>query len=435
MENTISAAPTKEHAARYLEVFQAARLIGEIMLENGAETYRVEDTVRRVLATTGFEQTEAFTTLTGITISMGDPSITPITSVQRVTNRTYHLGKIEMANEVSRRFVSGKITVDEAMEALENIQKGSYNYPLPIYLSICAVTCGTFAVLFGGNWKDLFATLLVGFFYGLATLVIHKIPVNRFLKDLASSFLIGLFALLFTHVLPIAEHPDLVIAGSIMHLVPGLAMTNAIRDSLYGDYLSGMAMAMESIITAVVIAGGAALLIHSFSGVTMVQAVSEHVVPWLYREDLGFFQPYLWVQMIASFLSALTFCIILKATPKHLLYCGLCGVCCWTLNLLLKNLGLGLFSAAFITTLATSFLSGFFAQTRKAPATIFFAATIINLVPGYGMYKFMYYMLEQDYAKAAVQGIETLELAAIIALAMAVHFSCQSIRNHILHRG
>ncbi len=112
---------TNHYADHYLEVFRIAQLTGEIMLKNGAETYRVEDTITRILKTTGFAQIEAFTTLTGITISLGDPSIMPITSVKRVQNRSNHLRKVEMANDISRKFVSGKLSAGAALRMLEDI--------------------------------------------------------------------------------------------------------------------------------------------------------------------------------------------------------------------------------------------------------------------------------------------------------------------------
>ena len=102
-----------------LKVFQTAALIGDIMLKNGAETYRVEDTVRRVLRTAGVTDAEAVATLTGLTISLEDPSSAPMTSVRRVDTRISHLGKIEVANEISREYVSGKITIDKAYERLQ----------------------------------------------------------------------------------------------------------------------------------------------------------------------------------------------------------------------------------------------------------------------------------------------------------------------------
>ena len=427
VEEIMSTAVQTDTQPYHLKVFQMARLIGEVMLEAGAESYRVEDTVRRVLSVTHFSQVEAFTTHTGITISMGNPDTVPITSVQRVSNRTYHLGKIEMANDVSRRFVGGKITVEEATAELERIRKEPFDYKPYVYLPLCACTCGSFAIIFGGNLKDLFATLLVGFLYGVASLVISHMRENTFFGDLLSSFLIGAATVLFTYVIPIAEHPDIVIAGSIMPLVPGMAITNAIRDTLRGDYLSGLARTVESIITAVVIAGGAALLVNGISASVVVPAVTEGHTPWLYDASAGFFQPYLAVQLAASFVSAFTFCVVLKAKRKHLVFCGLLGLCCWTFYQIFQSLGWGVFASTFGATLVTCFPADHLAHTRKAPATVFFAATIINLVPGYGMYKFMYYLISQKYAVAASTGIETIEIATLVAVAIAFHYSLRHL--------
>lgn len=134
-------------ADHYLQVFQIAQLTGEIMLKNGAETYRVEDTISRILGTTGFAQIEAFTTLTGITISMGDPSITPIASVKRDQSRSNHLRKVEMANDLSRRFVSGKIDIEGALAELNRIDQDPLAYPRYVVVPACARACGCFCLI------------------------------------------------------------------------------------------------------------------------------------------------------------------------------------------------------------------------------------------------------------------------------------------------
>lgn len=419
---------TNQFAEHYLEVFQVAQLTGEIMLKNGAETYRVEDTITRILRTTGFSQIEAFTTLTGLTMSMSDPSITPITSVKRVQSRSNHLRKVEMANDLSRRFVSGKISTEEAIKELKYIDSHPLVYPYYIMIPVCAIACGCFCFIFGGNWRDFLATILVGTLYGCFSMVTDRLATSGFIKDLLCSIIIGLFSVMFTHVVPLAEHMDLVIAGSIMPLVPGLAITNAIRDTLYGDYLSGLARALEACITAIVIAGGASLMIRGYESINDVRLISEIVTPWLRDLDGPFLQPALLVQLVAGFFSALTFCLFLNVSHKHLLYCGLCGLVCW----FFYQVGLYLFhfgslSATFFATLISCFLANHLAYKRKAPATVFFAAAIINPVPGYGMYRFMFFLLGKEYATAAIQGIETLECAALIAIAIAFQYSIQSI--------
>ncbi len=418
---------TNHFADHYVEVFRIAQLTGEIMLKNGAETYRVEDTITRILRTTGFAQIEAFTTLTGITISLGDPSILPITSVKRVQNRSNHLRKVEMANDVSRRFVRGNLSTEAALKELEDIDKKPLTYPRSVVVPVCAMACGCFCILFGGNFRDFLATVLIGTVYGCFTILTDRLAAISFIKDLLCSILIGFLSLLLTHVIGLAQHMDLVIAGSIMPLVPGLAITNAIRDTLYGDYLSGLARALEACITAIVIAGGASIVIRGyevFYGVSLAQTTTE---VWLRDPNGSFFQLSLWIQLIASFFSALSFCLFLNVSQKHLLYCGLCGLVCWFFYQVGLYWGIGSLLATFLATFLTGFLAGRLAYLRRAPATVFFAAAIINPVPGYGMYRFMFYLIGQEYAVAGVMGIETLECAALIAIAIALQYSARSV--------
>ena len=415
------------YADHYLEVFRIAQLTGEIMLKNGAETYRVEDTITRILRTTGFAQIEAFTTLTGITISLGDPSIMPITSVKRVQNRSNHLRKVEMANDISRKFVGGQLSTEEALRMLENINTHPFVYPRFVVVPVCAMACGCFCILFGGNIRDFLATSLVGTLYGCFTILTDRLAAISFIKDLLCSALIGFFSLLLTHVIPLAEHMDLVIAGSIMPLVPGLAITNAIRDTLYGDYLSGLARALEACITAIVIAGGASIVIRGYEAIYHLSLAQTTTEPWLQDPAGSFFQWSLGIQLVASFFSALSFCLFLNVSRKHLLYCGLCGVVCWFFYQLGLYWNLGSLLATFFATFLTSFLAGRLAYLRRAPATVFFAAAIINPVPGYGMYRFMFHLIGQEYATAGIVGIETLECAALIAIAIALQYSIRSV--------
>lgn len=417
---------TAYYAGHYLEVFQIAQLTGEIMLKNGAETYRVEDTITRILKTTGFSQIEAFTTLTGMVISMSDPTILPVTSVKRVQNRSNHLRKVEMANDVSRRLVGGKLSVEDALAELKEINTRPMNYPKYVVVPVCTLACGCFCLIFGGSLRDFLATLLVGTLYGCFTILTDRLSAISFIKDLLCAMIVGLFSVIFSYVIPIAEHMDLVIAGSIMPLVPGLAITNAIRDTLYGDYLSGLARALEACITAIVIAGGASLMIHGYEAICHVQLDGSAAAAWLYDPNGPFLQVSILIQLTASFFSAMSFCLFLNVSQKHLLFCGLCGLVCWFFYKLGLYFHLESLPATFFATLLTSFLAGRLAYLRKAPATVFFAASIINPVPGYGMYRFMFFLIGKEYETAAIVGIETLECAALIAISIAVQYSIQS---------
>ena len=81
-------------------------------------------------------------------------------------------------------------------------------------------------------------------------------------RGLAASVLGGLLTALLPHLLALAVpslQTELVIAGAVMPLVPGLAMTNAVQDTMRGDMVSGLSHGAQAILTAFLIAGGSLL--------------------------------------------------------------------------------------------------------------------------------------------------------------------------------
>ena len=81
-------------------------------------------------------------------------------------------------------------------------------------------------------------------------------------RGLAASVLGGLLTTLLPYLLHIrfpALQTEIIIAGAIMPLVPGLAMANAVQDAMWGDMLSGLSHGVKAIITACMIAGGTLL--------------------------------------------------------------------------------------------------------------------------------------------------------------------------------
>ena len=104
---------------------------GEIMLKNGAETFRVQDTMKRILSTTGREKIEATAISTALIVTLPREEKGPLSMMRGVRTRTINFEKVCEVNDMSRAFVSGKISLDEAIERLKEIHQFSF-YPLPI---------------------------------------------------------------------------------------------------------------------------------------------------------------------------------------------------------------------------------------------------------------------------------------------------------------
>ncbi|NLM13297.1 MAG: threonine/serine exporter family protein [Epulopiscium sp.] len=232
---------------------------GEIMLKSGAETYRVEDTIERILSVHHLDVIEAFVTPTGIFATIDDESMEMTTLVKRIRHRSIRLDKVALVNDLSRRFTEGKISLENAMAELNAIDQ-RLPYPYYIMVGSTGLVSAFFTAVFGGNVRDCIVSLAIGIFLAIMQYFFRKAKTSRFLIDLIGGCLIGSIALLFTRLIPFTNL-DQIIIGSIMPLVPGVAITNAIRDTIEGDLLSGVSRAVEAFFVAISIATGVGIVL------------------------------------------------------------------------------------------------------------------------------------------------------------------------------
>ncbi|PKM50374.1 MAG: threonine/serine exporter [Firmicutes bacterium HGW-Firmicutes-7] len=245
------------------KLFNYAILTGEIMLRSGAETSRVEDTINRILATTKFTTVESFVTPTGIFATLDDDTIDMISFVKRVHRREIHLNRVAMANDLSRRFCAGVIELEDAYNQLEAI-KDVPSYPNWIMVLAKGIGAGSFAVVFGGDVIDMCVTMIIGFALAMIQVFLRKLDTLKFFEDIIGGSLIATIAIVSFYYLKIGSNFDLIVIGSIMPLVPGVAITNAIRDIIQGDFISGMSRAADAFIIAASVAVGVGSILKLF---------------------------------------------------------------------------------------------------------------------------------------------------------------------------
>lgn len=231
-----------------------AILAGEIMLSSGAETYRVEDTMQRILQRCDVRDAESLCTSTSIFASATDDSGTPTTMLKRVKKRGVNFARVAQVNQLSRSFVGGEIGIDEAINALEDITT-TPPYPNIVRLTGSAVASLCFAAMFGGSAMDALTAFISAFMMQIPVIFLEKRNVAGVLRNIAGGGFGALFAILLMTA-GMGNNLDFVIIGSIMPLVPGVSLTNAIRDILDGDLLSGSARILDAFLVAIGIAAG-----------------------------------------------------------------------------------------------------------------------------------------------------------------------------------
>ena len=242
----------------YKLLANTAMLAGEIMLCSGAETYRVEDTMYHILKTSNIETTQVIAMMTGLVVTLNDPRFEqPVTMMRRVSERSTNVSNIVKVNDISRRYCEGKISLEEAYEELKHAKGKQYNRLL-YNLATIGIAVG-FAMMFGGSLHDIIAAAVVGAVLA-GVMTIGKIAkLSSVLVHVLSGLGIAMLTVLIQRVLFADLSVNIVIASSIMPIVPGVAITNAIRDTIQGDYLSGCARILEAFLVAMAIAVGAGL--------------------------------------------------------------------------------------------------------------------------------------------------------------------------------
>jgi uncharacterized membrane protein YjjP (DUF1212 family) len=241
------------------DTLRLALSAGEIMLQHGAETHRVEDTMRRLLVNCGYETAESFVTTTGIFINANDTERGTVTMLKRVRVRENNFDKIARVNDLSRSFAEGKITVEDALAKLDDISASVVLSPFVGILASSAA-CFSFCFIFGGTVADCFNAFLTGLIIYILVTPLRRARVTGVIVNALGGAAISLSALTFMN-LGLGDNIDKVIIGSLMPLLPGVAMSNAIRDVLGGDYLSGTARLADVLLVAIALAAGVGVIL------------------------------------------------------------------------------------------------------------------------------------------------------------------------------
>jgi len=238
--------------------------MGVVMLESGAETYRVEDSINRILATSKSTDIESFVTPTGLFVSMSGDDGQHHSYVKRVSKRSIHLSKIEGANDISRRYCQGAITIETANHLLNDIDQLTGYNPKVMIIAI-SLASGLFALVLGGSYGDAIVTLIAGLVLALFKSWLSDRDISQFFIDLIGGFLTTITGLTILYLFKIGDNKDIILISSIMPLVPGVAITNAIRDTLHGHLVSGSARILDAFIIAASIATGVGVALYTFS--------------------------------------------------------------------------------------------------------------------------------------------------------------------------
>ncbi|WP_416361209.1 threonine/serine exporter family protein [Loigolactobacillus backii] len=242
------------------ELLDTCLMAGRIMIESGSEMYRVEDTMNRIAQNAGEKQSITFTTPTGIFMELGDSGAVQI---RQITSRTINLEKVEHVNALSREFAAQTINLGQLHQRLASLDRDVPFFPVWLQIIAAALVSCTLMIIYGGYWQDFISTAVIGATgYAVFYWVRDRLNIS-YLNEFLAAFTIGLLALIAVR-LHLGRSIDMIIIGGVMPLVPGVPITNAVRDVLAGHLLSGIARGMDAIFSVSAIGVGIALIFRFF---------------------------------------------------------------------------------------------------------------------------------------------------------------------------
>ncbi len=247
----------------YYDLLHTLLDFGEAMLRSGAEIYRVENSMQRLAKAYGATEFSIFVITSSILATIKFPDGHEITQSRRIlqAGRT-NLSTLEQLNAISRKCCCNPLPLPELRKEIAGAETP---VSTPVFLLASILAVASFCIFFGGTIWDALASVIFALLICLMQKKLSPICPNNIIFNLLCSFLAGIGICLSARLLPVL-HTDKIMIADIMLLIPGFAMTNALRDMLAGDTISGIMRFTESLLWATGLASGFMLSIWLIGG-------------------------------------------------------------------------------------------------------------------------------------------------------------------------
>ena len=388
----------------YEELLEFAVSLANKLQACGAETYRVEETINRIIEAYGVERVDAFVIPSSIMASLETDEGLIVTKIRRLKSGETMLDGIERYTALSRRICMEKPDMQEARRLLRETEKKVCRYPLPIFFLAAFLIGAGFGAFFGGGWLETLAAGICGAAIGAATWFMGKLHANTFFTSFVCSFILGFVANVLTAI-GLSHNADIAVIGAIMLLVPGFLFTNSLRDVIYGDTMSGLNRLVQVLIIAI------ALVFGTSTGVSLARGIFPNIVFTMEPID----HP-LWIQCIAGLVGTLGFGLMFNLHGRGIPLALLGSIISWPVCVLCMRLGLSEPIAYLVAAAASCFYAEIMARVRKFPTTSYLMCALVPLIPGSGIYYTTDFIRRGMLAEAYDRGMLTAAIAGSMAV-------------------
>lgn len=389
----------------YDELLDGVCEMGYRLLGSGCQIYRVEDTMRRLIAAYGLN-CEIFVIPNCIIVDLTDENNRVVTRMRRTNSGSADILALEKYNALSRRLCANP-PEDPSEIARQVKEVAASTHPFPFWVQVLGFFIGPafFSLLFSGGILEALAGGLAGLVGGACSILLARTRCNFFINTTVSGFVLAAVAYGLL-LLGVPINIESVTVGAILVLVPGLIFTNFMSDLLTGDMVAGLSTFARAVMTAGAIALGTGTAVALFQ---QLMDFPVGVVPPMVHSPI--------LACILAFVGCYGFCFPfnVRGTLGTFLCC-LGGSLGWAVYLLVQHLGGSIYVATLAASVVISIYSEIMARIRKCPTTAYLVVSYFPLVPGFTIYQAMDYGIRGDIQMFLETFIKTFGIAGCIAL-------------------
>lgn len=395
------------------DVLEVASEAGHILLENGAEISRVEDTMERISSHYGVHTGHFFVLSNGIFTTS---SSNKYANVEFIPIRGIQLSKVVEVNRLSYRIAADKVSLTQARAELDAIRDEPMK---PAWEQIVGSAFGAagFCAVFGGGFMDCAAAFVVGTLLYLFLLFISSKYLSKIVGGICNS-LVATLLCLASYRLGFGSSLSNIIIGAIMPLIPGVPFVNGVRDLADSDYIAGTTRLTDAMLGFFCIAlgvGTSFVLDGSiFQGMIELKGVTINAE----TAGLGW-------QTLAAFIGTFAFAILFGVPRQQYATCGIIGAIGWAAFLIMTRAGIaGTMVSITFSTVLICLMSRMVAVWDKCPSTVYLLCGIFPLVPGAGIFWFTYYLVAEKFRLSMTTGFNAgmAAIAIVLGIILAMEF-------------
>jgi uncharacterized membrane protein YjjP (DUF1212 family) len=380
---------------------------GSILLENGAEISRVEETMRRIASHYGVEDEDLFVLSNGIIATDKNYARSKFIPIKGAS-----LDKVVAVNQLSREVEQNECSLEQLEQKLKQIRAMKAK---PAWEQILASALGSaaFCIIFGGSFMDCLASCIAGFALWVYMLFVASKHLSRIVGNVTGGLLATSLCFVMFR-LGLGDHLSNMIIGAIIPLIPGVAFTNGIRDMANEDYIAGITRLLDAMLTFFCIALGVALAFmldeNIFGKMPVLEGLAADPQTSSYT-----------VQLIAAFVGTVSFAALFGVPRQYYFDAGFCGMIGWLLYLVLnRHTAMSPAEVVFCATALVTLTALLQSTARKCPITVFLICGIFPLVPGAGIFWTSYNIVSEHLADALQSGFSALKATVAIAFGILV---------------